>query len=224
MSRMDRVTLSRSALAALVCLAVIAVPATAQHASPQENGDKLVQIDFDDVELSAVIETIAKLTNKNFIYDDRVRGRVAAPGAAELGAVLQRVAAVEGDRRRALGRRRMRRQRQAPRLAVEVLEPLRQIPERVRLVEPDAVEERHARLPLGRRVGQLAERRYVPVDERGALDEHALLRGDRYPPALHDGSASPFGRDRPGGALGVRIRHLLGGSQRRPGLHQLHAG
>ena len=39
-------------------------------------GEELVQLDFQDVELSVVIETIARLTNRNFIYDDRVRGRV----------------------------------------------------------------------------------------------------------------------------------------------------
>ena len=39
-----------------------------------ENGH--VQLDFTDVELSVVIDTIARLTGKNFIYDDRVRGRV----------------------------------------------------------------------------------------------------------------------------------------------------
>jgi general secretion pathway protein D len=36
----------------------------------------LVNLDFQDVELAVVIDTIAKLTNKNFVYDDRVRGRV----------------------------------------------------------------------------------------------------------------------------------------------------
>ena len=36
----------------------------------------LYALDFNDVELAVVIDTIAKLTNKNFIYDDRVRGRV----------------------------------------------------------------------------------------------------------------------------------------------------
>ena len=37
----------------------------------------LVTLDFADVELAAVIETIAQDdTNRNFIYDDRVRGRV----------------------------------------------------------------------------------------------------------------------------------------------------
>lgn len=43
-------------------------------APPADEG--LVQLDFNDVELSVVIDTIARLTGKNFIYDDRVRGRV----------------------------------------------------------------------------------------------------------------------------------------------------
>ena len=38
--------------------------------------DDMVQLDFNDVELSVVIDTIARLTGKNMIYDDRVRGRV----------------------------------------------------------------------------------------------------------------------------------------------------
>jgi general secretion pathway protein D len=59
-------------LAALHVLAA-ALPVAAQS-EPPPNG--LVTLDFADVELSAVIETIARMTNKNFIYDDRVRGRV----------------------------------------------------------------------------------------------------------------------------------------------------
>ncbi|GAG24028.1 unnamed protein product, partial [marine sediment metagenome] len=38
--------------------------------------DDKVQLDFNNVELSVVIDTISRLTQKNFIYDDRVRGRV----------------------------------------------------------------------------------------------------------------------------------------------------
>lgn len=76
------------AIAFAVILAVT-VPATAQRRDPRggsgrpaaepvqpADGDELVQLDFDDVELTVVIDTIAKLTGKNFIYDDRVRGRV----------------------------------------------------------------------------------------------------------------------------------------------------
>lgn len=45
--------------------------------APLEVTDEgLVNLDFQDVELAVVIDTIAKLTNKNFVYDDRVRGRV----------------------------------------------------------------------------------------------------------------------------------------------------
>lgn len=51
---------------------LIATPAIAQNA----NSEGMVTLDFADVELSAVIETIAKMTGQNFIYDDRVRGRV----------------------------------------------------------------------------------------------------------------------------------------------------
>jgi general secretion pathway protein D len=36
----------------------------------------LVNLDFQDVEIATVIDTIARLTNRNFVYDDRVRGRV----------------------------------------------------------------------------------------------------------------------------------------------------
>src|SRR5262245_24636849 len=50
----------------------IAVGKTAE-AKP---ADDLVSLDFNDVELGDVIKTIAKMTGRNFIYDDRVRGRV----------------------------------------------------------------------------------------------------------------------------------------------------
>jgi general secretion pathway protein D len=36
----------------------------------------LVNLDFQDVEIATVIDTIARLTQRNFVYDDRVRGRV----------------------------------------------------------------------------------------------------------------------------------------------------
>jgi len=48
--------------------------AGAEKASVTAEG--LVNLDFEDVELAVVIDTIAKLTGKNFVYDDRVRGRV----------------------------------------------------------------------------------------------------------------------------------------------------
>jgi general secretion pathway protein D len=54
-----------------------AAPAASARASgPTVTPEGLVNLDFDDVDLPVVIDTIAKLTNKNFIYDDRVRGKV----------------------------------------------------------------------------------------------------------------------------------------------------
>ena len=39
-------------------------------------GDDLVQLDFNDAELTTIIDAISKMTNRNFIYDERVRGKV----------------------------------------------------------------------------------------------------------------------------------------------------
>jgi len=61
-----------------LALALCAGLASAQErasADPPPPND-LVSLDFNDVELGDVIKTIAKMTGKNFIFDDRVRGRV----------------------------------------------------------------------------------------------------------------------------------------------------
>ena len=58
-------------LAALLTTSPIAPPASAQPL-PTE----LVSLDFADVELPVVVDTISRMTGYNFIYDDRVRGRV----------------------------------------------------------------------------------------------------------------------------------------------------
>ncbi len=61
-------------LAAALLLAPLG--ATGQRTGGISVEDGMVQLDFNDVELSVVIDTISRLTGKNFIYDDRVRGRV----------------------------------------------------------------------------------------------------------------------------------------------------
>jgi general secretion pathway protein D len=68
------------ALAALIAaLAGAGAPLRAAAQEPESgvvrNGD-LVQLDFTDVELPVVIDTIARMSGENYIYDDRVRGRV----------------------------------------------------------------------------------------------------------------------------------------------------
>src|SRR5262245_30849327 len=80
----------RAARGARVLLAVLALcaigaplPAHAEDepgaqpgARPTFEPGAMVTLDFQDAELAQVIETIARATNRNFIYDDRVRGRV----------------------------------------------------------------------------------------------------------------------------------------------------
>jgi len=63
-----------SRVRALAALALLFVPAFASAQPATEPG--MVQLDFNDVELAVVIDTISQLTGTNFIYDDKVRGRV----------------------------------------------------------------------------------------------------------------------------------------------------
>jgi general secretion pathway protein D len=67
------------ALIPTLLAAFLGIAASAQQPpplpAPTAEGEK-VQLDFSDVELSAIIDTIARVTGKNFIYDDRVRGKV----------------------------------------------------------------------------------------------------------------------------------------------------
>jgi general secretion pathway protein D len=53
-----------------------AQPPSQPGARPEFEPGAMVTLDFQDAELAQVIETIARATNRNFIYDDRVRGRV----------------------------------------------------------------------------------------------------------------------------------------------------
>jgi general secretion pathway protein D len=60
----------------------LAPAAAAQEVAPgaspatSADGQRLVNLDFEDQELAVVIKQISDMTGKNFIYDDRVRGRV----------------------------------------------------------------------------------------------------------------------------------------------------
>jgi general secretion pathway protein D len=77
------------------------VPPPAPLGAAPSADDGLVQLDFNDVELNVVIDTIARLTGKNFIYDDRVRGRVTIVSptripVAQAYAVFESVLNVKG--------------------------------------------------------------------------------------------------------------------------------
>ncbi len=54
----------------------------AARATETEASDQLVSIDFNDVEISVFIRFISELTGKNFVIDQRVKGKVTiiSPG------------------------------------------------------------------------------------------------------------------------------------------------
>jgi general secretion pathway protein D len=95
-------------LAAAAALLAGGPAARAQRAVPPTStgpgavvSDGMVQLDFTDVELPVVIDTIARLTGKNFIYDDRVRGRVTIVSPTKISidqayAVFESVLQVKG--------------------------------------------------------------------------------------------------------------------------------
>jgi len=99
----------RQGLLAGALLGALAMPtalpvrtAAAQGAEPPVAGrGEKVQLDFNDVELAVVIDTIARMTGTNFIYDDRVRGRVTIVSPTEMTvdqayAVFESVLQVKG--------------------------------------------------------------------------------------------------------------------------------
>lgn len=79
-------------------LSLAVAPSLAFAQATQED---LVSLDFADVELPKVIDTISRMTGKNFIYDDRVRGRVTIVSPTEVTvdqafAVFESVLKVKG--------------------------------------------------------------------------------------------------------------------------------
>ncbi len=86
---------------AVLTLFVGAVDATAQGQSSLVEEDGLVQLDFNDAELTTIIDAISKMTNKNFIYDERVRGKVTIKSPTRISqeqayAVFESVLQVKG--------------------------------------------------------------------------------------------------------------------------------
>ncbi|MEZ4330753.1 MAG: type II secretion system secretin GspD [Myxococcota bacterium] len=77
-------------------------PASAQGRRPvPTEARERVSLDFNDVELPVVIDTISRMTGYNFIYDDRVRGRVTIVSPTEVTvdqafAVFESVLKVKG--------------------------------------------------------------------------------------------------------------------------------
>jgi general secretion pathway protein D len=68
-------------VAAMLTLALVGVVAGASFADDpvrpdEDDGEDLVQLDFNDAEITTIVDAISKMTGRNFIYDERVRGKV----------------------------------------------------------------------------------------------------------------------------------------------------
>ena len=63
-------------VAILLAFALLTASATAFAQDAPPAGGTMVTLDFQDAEITEVIGVIAQATGKNFLYDDRVRGRV----------------------------------------------------------------------------------------------------------------------------------------------------
>lgn len=64
-------------IVAMLCLTLSAMPGTVAAAAQGAMDELEVTLDFQNVELVDMIETISELTGKNFVYDESVRGKVS---------------------------------------------------------------------------------------------------------------------------------------------------
>jgi len=98
---------TRRSVLAMLGLALALAASGTSHAQTQPRrsvatpADEGIQLDFNDVELPVVIDQIAQITGKNFIYDDRVRGQVTIVSPTKVSveqayAVFESVLQVKG--------------------------------------------------------------------------------------------------------------------------------
>ena len=73
-------------LLALLLGFVLAGSVSAQPPDVSRNGEKgeMVTLDFQDVELSALVKTISELTGKNFLYDSSLKGKATIISPQEM--------------------------------------------------------------------------------------------------------------------------------------------
>ncbi len=76
-------------LCSLVCFFLVLSALTAMHASARDAGDtgqseRFVSIDFNNVDINVFIKFISELTTKNFVVDQRVKGKVTIISPAKI--------------------------------------------------------------------------------------------------------------------------------------------
>ena len=60
------------------------VTVSKNNSNKNNNSDKYVTIDFNDVDINVLIKFISELTGKNFIVDNRVKGKVTIISPAKI--------------------------------------------------------------------------------------------------------------------------------------------
>ncbi len=89
--------------AAMLAAALLGLDSSAVRADDlaRDEEEDLVQLDFNDAELTTIIDAISKMTDRNFIYDERVRGKVTIKSPTRISrkqayAVFESVLQVKG--------------------------------------------------------------------------------------------------------------------------------
>ena len=100
-SLLRRLSMIRLAAMLILVSPLVHATGTAFAQDRIDDSEELISLDFSDVELPVVIDTISRMTGFNFIYDDRVRGRVTIVSPTEVTidqafAVFESVLKVKG--------------------------------------------------------------------------------------------------------------------------------
>ena len=83
-STYSKVVLGLSVLMFLVLSVLVTMNAAAQNAQETKESGRFVSIDFNNVDINVFIKFISELTGKNFVVDERVKGKVTIISPAQI--------------------------------------------------------------------------------------------------------------------------------------------
>jgi general secretion pathway protein D len=138
------------------------------------SGDNLVSLDFDNVDLKVFIKYVSEITGRNFVVDDKVRGRITLISPTkirvdELERVLESLLELNGFTT-------------VPSGSVTKIVPLREVKQRG--VETDVGRDPREIAPIDRMVTHLVPLRYADINE---------VRNMLTPLISKDGNISAYG-------------------------------
>ena len=138
------------------------------------SGDNLVSLDFDNVDLKVFIKYVSEITGRNFVVDDKVRGRITLISPTkirvdELERVLESLLELNGFTA-------------VPSGSVTKIVPLREVKQRG--VETDVGRDPREIAPIDRMVTHLVPLRYADINE---------VRNMLTPLVSKDGNITAYG-------------------------------